>query len=266
MVNPSNYPNGASLGCLCPTNPLRSFAKPFERTTQLAKATIHFPLRRHVKARFPQLNRPHLREKVATDTFFANCQGGVTGATCAEIFYGLTSHMINVYGMPSESHAPGAYNDFLREHGAPTVLRRDNSRVQTGLKFRELLKRTYLVADEYTEPYHPQQNPAEMRAIKWMKMHTQTLLDRTGAPSTILWLQAAEYLADIHNISADESVRWEIPTTIRHGDTPDSSAYLHFMFHESICWYHDPLETYPFSKEKAGYWVGVTHNVGDILT
>ena len=74
-------------------------------TTQLAKAFYRFPLRRHVKARFPQLNRPRLRKKVATGTFFANCRGD-TRATCAQVFYGLTSHMITVYGMSSESGAP----------------------------------------------------------------------------------------------------------------------------------------------------------------
>ncbi len=91
-----------------------------ERTTQLAKSYFNFPMRSHSKARFPALNRPRLREKVATDTFFANCRD-VSGATCAQIFYGLTSHMINVYGMVSKSHAPDAYQDFLRHEGVPTI-------------------------------------------------------------------------------------------------------------------------------------------------
>ncbi len=233
-----------------------------EKTTQLAKSFYRSPLRRHLKARFPQLNRPRLREKVATDTFFANCRG-ITGATCAQVFYGITTHVINIYGLPSESHAVGAYEDFLRSEGAPSTLRRDNSKVQTGLKFLEL-NRKYLVADEYTEPHHPQQNPAEMRAVKWIKEHTQILLDRQGAPPS-LWLQAAQYLADLHNVSADETLRWETPTTMRHGDTPDISAFLHFRFYERIL-YLDPMETYPQTKEKAGYWVGIASNVGDSLT
>lgn len=104
-----------------------------------------------------------------------------------------------------------------------------------------------------------------MRAIKWIKMHTQTLLDCTGAPPKKLCLHAAEYLADIHNVSADESIRWEIPTMLRHSETLEISAYLQFMFYEPI-FYHDPMETYPISKEKAGYWVGVAHHVGDNLT
>ena len=123
----------------------------------------------------------------------------------------------------------------------------------------------YLIADEWTEPYHPQQNPAEMRAVKWLKEHTtQVLLDRQGAPAT-LWLQAARYLAHIHNLSADKSLQWAIPLTVRRGETVDISAYLQFQFYDKV-YYLDPLEVYPNTQEKTGYWVGVADNVGDALT
>ena len=88
-------------------------------TTQMAKAIHRYPLRRHIRSRFPQANRPCLKEKVATDTLFASCRAIVTRATCAQVFYGITSHIINVYGMPSENGAPDAYNDFLWHEGCP---------------------------------------------------------------------------------------------------------------------------------------------------
>ena len=159
-------------------------------TTQMAKTIYRYPLRRHdIKSRFPQANRPRLKEKVATDTFFANCHD-ITGATCAQVFYGITSHVINVYGMPSENGAPDADDDFLRHEGCPTILCRDNSHVQSGFRFQQLI-RLYLIGDENTEPsYHPQQNMAELQAVKWLKQHTQLLLDRTGAPP-MLWLLAS---------------------------------------------------------------------------
>ena len=155
----------------------------------MAKAIYRYPLRRHIKSRFPQANRPRLKEKVATDTVFANCRD-INGAICAQVFYGITSHVINVYGMPSENGAPDADDDFLRHEGCPTILRRDNSRVQSGFRFQQL-NRLYLIGDEYTEPYHPQQNMAELRAVKWLKQHTQLLLDRTGAPP-MLWLLSSQ--------------------------------------------------------------------------
>ena len=43
--------------------------------------------------------------------------------------------MINVYPMHSESDGPHAYEDFLREEGCPTLLRRDNSKMQKSENF-----------------------------------------------------------------------------------------------------------------------------------
>jgi hypothetical protein len=89
-------------------------------------------------------------------------------------------------------------------------------------------------------------------------------MDRRGAPPKT-WLLCSEYLADVHNIASDKSLRWQVPFTIRHGETPNISALLHYQFYEKI-YYLDPGETFPKSKEKPGYWVGVATNVGDALT
>ncbi len=229
------------------------------KTTQLAKAILRYPLRRHVKSRFPQLNRPRLCKKVATDTYFANC----CVVTCAQVFYGMTSHMINMYGLRTESKAPEAYADFLCHKGAPPDLRRDNSKVQSGCKFQDL-NRLYIIGDQFTKPYHPQQNPSENRAVCWLKTHIQVLLDRRGAPPKVR-LAASQYLAHVHNVSSDETLNWEVPLAVRHGDTPNISALLHFQFYEKV-YYLDPSEVYPDTKEKTGYWLGIADNVGDSLT
>ena len=44
--------------------------KTLENTTQLAKAVINTPLRRHLKSRFLMLRHPRLNEVIATDTYF----------------------------------------------------------------------------------------------------------------------------------------------------------------------------------------------------
>ena len=90
-----------------------------------------------------------------------------------------------------------------------------------------------MIKDEHTEPYHPQQNPVELNAIQWLKKHIQLLLDRTNAPPS-LWLQAAKYLAEVHNHTAKETLRWEIPLTVRHGDTRDISPFLTYQFMEPV--------------------------------
>ena len=78
-----------------PTDIIR---KTMECTTQLAKWCRRLPLRRHWQARFPYLNIHRLSEEVATDTYFANCQA-IGGHTCIQVFYGIRSHMVNVYHM-----------------------------------------------------------------------------------------------------------------------------------------------------------------------
>jgi hypothetical protein len=102
--------------------PIDVIRKTLERTSQLATTILQFLMRRHIKSRFPHLNRNRLRETVATDTYFANVRA-LGGATCAQVFYGLQSHMINVYGMKTESEMPDIYQDFICDEGAPNILR-----------------------------------------------------------------------------------------------------------------------------------------------
>lgn len=72
--------------------------------------------------------------------------------------------------MKSESHVPDAYRDFLCDEGIPTVLCCDKAKVQTGTA---ALNCDYLVKDGLTDRHHhPQQDPAESRAVKWLK-HTR---------------------------------------------------------------------------------------------
>jgi hypothetical protein len=81
--------------------PLEVVRQTLLHTTQLAKAIVHAPLKKHFHSRFRYLNRLRIHETVSMDTLFANCKG-VTGKSCAQVFYGLTSHMMNVYGMKSK--------------------------------------------------------------------------------------------------------------------------------------------------------------------
>jgi hypothetical protein len=72
-------------------------------------------------------------------------------------------------------------------------------------------------------------------------------------------------LALVNNWTADRTLRWKCPHTKRDGVYPDISALLSFHFYEPV-YYLDVEEPTPLSKEKAGYWLGVAHNVGDALT
>jgi hypothetical protein len=52
------------------------------QTTQLAKYTIHYPMRRHLKSSFQMLRNKRLNEVIATDTYFAN-EKSIEGYHCA---------------------------------------------------------------------------------------------------------------------------------------------------------------------------------------
>ena len=82
---------------------------------------MRYPLRRHVRARFPQLNRRRLTEEYATDTLFSSEQA-LGGLTCAQLFCGVTSHFTSLHGMKTEREGPDALEDFIRGTGAHVYL------------------------------------------------------------------------------------------------------------------------------------------------
>ena len=123
----------------------------------------------------------------------------------------------------------------------------------------------FYIKDEWSEPYHQHQNPVESRAIKYLSEHVHLLLDRTGSPDST-WYHAAVYLADVHNILANEQLPDSIPPLqYCTGVTQDISAYLQFTFWEPVL-YLDHEQSWTSSKERSGHWLGIAHNIGDALT
>jgi hypothetical protein len=91
--------------------PIEVVRQTLMRTTQMAKLSSGIPMRRHFQSLFPFLNRKRIDETVATDTFFASTDD-VSGAKCAQIFYGLISHFMNIYSLRTEADGPKAFEDF----------------------------------------------------------------------------------------------------------------------------------------------------------
>src|SRR6056300_871066 len=131
--------------------------------------------------------------------------------------------MMNIYGMWSKGQAEDTYRDFIREEGIPTRLHRDNSGEQKSDGFKET-NRVHHVKDSWTEPYHPHQNPAETRAMAFLKRVATSLIIMSGAPMG-LWLYAMKYVVMINNWTSHESLGWKTPYEKRHGVPPDISPY-----------------------------------------
>ena len=113
------------------------------------------------------------------------------------------------------------------------------------------------------EAGHPNQNPVESLGVKPLKTGAEQLMNRTGADPKA-WPWAHKYIADINNRCATPIHGWKTPISVRHGYTPDISAFLQFQFWERV--YFKVDEQHPNSKEAAGYWMGVSDTVGDALT
>jgi hypothetical protein len=82
------------------------------------------------------------------------------------------------------------------------------------------IHRDLIIADQWTEPHSPWQNPAELNDVKYLKSHAQVLLARTSAPDN-LWFLSQDYLAHVHNLSANRQLNWKIPEQVlrRGADT-----------------------------------------------
>jgi hypothetical protein len=98
--------------------PLNVIRHTLANTMQLVSQFLRISLEKHVKSMFPFLNRTRLHETVATGNMFSSSKN-LSGAWCAQVFYGLTSYVIKVYGMKSESEGPVALDDFDAMKGYP---------------------------------------------------------------------------------------------------------------------------------------------------
>lgn len=165
--------------------------------------------------------------------------------------------------MNSKKDFPKVYRDFIREQGIPTTLRRDQAQNEQS-HLVEDIQREFMIKDAFSEAGNQQQNPVESGAIKQLKQDAAILMDRTNCPKEGA-LDALEYLADVHNILADERLGWITPHAKRTGETPDISAFLYYRFRQPI-YYLDVNQAFPKSKERPGYWINVSKNVGDALT
>jgi hypothetical protein len=104
----------------------------------------------------------------------------------------MTSKMLYVAGMKTESEFADVYLDFIRKCAIPSLLRRDNAKSEMNQRVKDI-HRDLINADQWIEPHNPWPNPAELNGVKYLKSHAQVLLDRTGAPDN-LWFLAQGYL------------------------------------------------------------------------
>jgi hypothetical protein len=119
-------------------------------------------------------------------------------------------------GMKTESEFADVYFDFIRKYGIPSALRRDNAKSKMSQCVKDI-HRDLIIADQWTEPHSPGQDPTELNGVKYLKSHAQVLLDRTGAPDN-LWFLAQYCLSHVHNLSANRQLNWKISEPVSSGE------------------------------------------------
>jgi hypothetical protein len=70
-------------------------------------------MRCHLKIQFQMLRHKKLNVVIASDTYFAN-EKSIEGYHCAQVFFGMTSKLMYVAGMKTESEFDDVYLDFIR--------------------------------------------------------------------------------------------------------------------------------------------------------
>jgi hypothetical protein len=109
--------------------------KTLESTTQLCAEPVEMERReiprQHRKKRLLPLHPRRLRGRTDTDTFFSSVKS-IRGYKCVQLFVHRASDYLFVRCMQREAHSHGAYQDFVREIGAPELIVTDNSQTQTG--------------------------------------------------------------------------------------------------------------------------------------
>jgi hypothetical protein len=233
-------------------------------TTQLCSDPVEMENReaphQHRKSRVLPLHPKRIKGRTDSDTFFSSIKS-IAGFTCVQIFVSLLSQFIFVRCMRREAHSHGAYQDFVRNIGAPNILLTDNSQTQTGKKWTAT-SRANVTKQINSVPHNQNQNHAE-RKIQDVKKRVIMTLRYAKAP-LVFWCYCLHFIVDCFNHTAREGLDWRTPMEKLHGHTPDISMFR-FAFWEPV-WYYEPTAKFPQPNFLPGRFVGIAWDHGDALT
>jgi len=144
------------FGCIS----VDTIKRTFEHTTRYARYSGSYPLRKHFKSRFPALNIHRRNEPVATDTIFADTPAVDNSPTCAQIFVGTKSLVVDAYGIKTDGEFVNTLEDNIRKRGAMDKLVSDRAQAEISNKVLDIV-RNYFIDTWQSKPHHEHQNPCE---------------------------------------------------------------------------------------------------------
>ena len=237
--------------------------KTFAHTTQMGKLPAGEHLYRQYKSPNPAFNVHRRQEGLATDTVFSDTPAVDSGVTIAQLYFGMDTHVTDVFGMKLEKQFVNTLEDVIRKRGAPTRLISDRAQVEVSNRALDIL-RALLIGDWQSEPNKQWLNPAERR-YQTVKRMTNKILDYSGAPDEC-WLLAMQYVCYLLNHTSDKTIGDITPLEALLGITPDISVLLRFFFYEKVYYAIDDTAFPSESNEAAGWFVGISESVGNAMT
>jgi hypothetical protein len=134
-------------------------------------------------------------EPVATDTIVSKIPA-INGYTCAQIFNGRHSHVIDVFPMHSPKEFINALEDVIRKRGAIDKLISDRGTNEISKRAHHILH-ALVIADWQSEPHYQHQNHAE-RCWQFVKRAIHRTMNTSNAPPD-MWYLCLDYVTYILN-------------------------------------------------------------------
>ena len=161
--------------------------KLLEQSTQWGVSIPNiFPMKKHMKSRYPVLNIPRRYKPVATYTVFSDTPAVDSSVKQAQVFVGRDTLVGDAYPMKSGKQFVNTQEDNIRWRGTMDKLLSDSAKTEISNKVMDIL-REYHISNWHSEPYHQNQNPAEWR-YRTIKSWTNTVMNRSGAPANCWFL------------------------------------------------------------------------------
>ena len=181
MTTNSNEPEHELFKPLCNWTPSDMIKETLHRSAQHARTLAYSLMKKPYHSPFPALNGKHRSVHVAKDTVYCNTPVTDNGSTCAQLFVGTKTLLIDVYGMKSDTRFVNSLEDNVRQSVAMDKLTSDSTQSEISTREKYVL-RALFVYEWKSEAYHQHQNFSERR-YQTVKRQTNTLLDRTDAPA-----------------------------------------------------------------------------------
>ena len=161
-----------------------------------------------MRSPFPALNVRRRNEYVATDTIFSDVTAIDNGATCAQIFVGISTKYCEAIGMKMDGEFFHALMDNIRKIGAMDKIVTDGGEALISTKVENIL-RHLCIKNWQTKPYDQHQSASE-QLYKDIKLNLNRILNSSCAPANC-WLLCLSYTIFVMNCMVLQYLQWRTP-------------------------------------------------------